>query len=429
MNVRIPSILLLLLLPAISPAYSVLTHEAIIDSAWDDSIKPLLLKRFPQATPDDLLKAHAFAYGGCIIQDLGYYPFGSHQFSDLAHYVRSGTFVMTMIKDSTDLNEFAFALGSLAHYVADNQGHPIATNPSVGLLFPKLRQEFGPSVTYEDNPTAHVRTEFSFDVLQVARGHYAPKAYHDFIGFEVSKTLLERAFQDTYGVEMKDVFGNEDKSLSTYRHTVGALIPEMTRVAWAIKKKDLQKQTPGLGRRKFVYNLSRSSYEKEWGAGYQKPTLKERFIAFLLRIVPKIGPFKALAFKAPTPESEGLFMKSFNATLDQYRKVLAEVGRDNLVLPDSNFDTGKPVVAGDYRMADAAYAKLVDELEKNKFAGMQPDLRENILNFYAGVKGPTDPKQSPQDWEKLQRELQELKDAPVAPAPVAPAPVTPAVTH
>lgn len=409
-------LLLLLSLPSISSAYSVLTHEAIIDAVWVDSIKPLLLKRFPQATPDDVLKAHAFAYGGCIIQDLGYYPFGSHQFSDLAHYVRSGTFVTKLLKDSNDLNEFAFALGALAHYAADNKGHPIGTNPSVGLMFPKLRQQFGPVVTYEDDPTAHIRTEFSFDVLQVARGHYAPKAYHDFIGFEVSKPLLDRAFQDTYGLQMKDVFKNEDTSLGTYRHTVGALVPEMTRVAWAIKKKDLQRETPGLGRRKFVYNLSRSSYEKEWGTTYEKPSAKERFIAFLLRVLPKIGPLKALAFKAPTPESEALFMKSFNATLDQYRALLAEVSQDRLSLPESNFDTGKPVVAGDYRMADAAYAKLVYQLEKNKFAGMQPDLRDNILSFYAGVKAPTGSKQSPQDWEKLQRELQELKDAPAVPA-------------
>ena len=411
---RIWLLLLIVLVPSIAPSFSVLTHEAIIDAAWDDSIKPVLLKRFPQATPDDLDKAHAFAYGGCIIQDLGYYPFGSHQFSDLAHYVRSGTFVMNLIKDARDLNEFAFALGALAHYAADNKGHPLATNPSVGLMFPKLRREFGPTVTYEDNPTAHVRTEFSFDVVQVARGHYASKAYHDFIGFQVSKELLERAFQDTYAIEIKEVFGNEDRSLNTYRHTVSGLIPEMTRVAWAFKKKDLQKETPGLGRRKFVYNLKRSSYEKEWGAGYDKPSRKERFIAFLLRIVPKIGPFKALAFKAPTPQSEGLFMKSFNATLDEYRQHLRETAQDQLMLPESNFDTGQPVMAGAYRLADEAYAKLVDQLEKNKFAGMQPDLRDNILSFYKDLKAPTDPKQSPQDWEKLQRELQELREAPAA---------------
>jgi hypothetical protein len=119
--------------------YSVLTHEAIIDSTWDSAIRPLLLKRFPAATPEDLNGAHAYAYGGCIIQDLGYYPFGSKFFSDLTHYVRSGDFILSMIRESQDLNEYAFALGALAHYAADNNGHRMATNPSVPILYPRLR--------------------------------------------------------------------------------------------------------------------------------------------------------------------------------------------------------------------------------------------------------------------------------------------------
>ena len=104
-------------------SYSVLTHEAIIDSVWDTSIKRLLLKRFPDATPERLVEAHAYAYGGSIVQDMGYYPFGSQFFSDLLHYVRSGDFVLNLIRDSQDLNEYAFSLGALAHYAADNTGH------------------------------------------------------------------------------------------------------------------------------------------------------------------------------------------------------------------------------------------------------------------------------------------------------------------
>ena len=74
-------------------AYAVLSHEAIIDSAWDANIRPLLLKRFPNATPEEMKEAHGYAYGGVIIQDMGYYPHGSKFFSDLTHYVRSGDFV------------------------------------------------------------------------------------------------------------------------------------------------------------------------------------------------------------------------------------------------------------------------------------------------------------------------------------------------
>ena len=213
---------LLSCLPA-AQAYSVLTHEAIIDTAWDQNIVPLLVKRFPMSTPDELIMAHGFAYAGAIIQDMGYYPFGSRLFSDLAHYVRSGDFIVTMIRDSQDLEEYAFALGALAHYASDTQGHSIAVNPSVAIGYPKLRRKFGRSVTYEDDPAAHIKVEFGFDVLQVARGNYAPQSYHDFIGFYVSKPLLERSFHDTYGLEPEEVFGDFDLALGTYRRT-GRLI-------------------------------------------------------------------------------------------------------------------------------------------------------------------------------------------------------------
>lgn len=169
-----------------SDGYAVLTHEAVIDSSWDGVIRPLLLMRFPDATQDDLKNAHAYAYGGSIIQDLGYYPFGSKFFSDLVHYVRNADFVAALIRDSHDLNEYAFALGVLAHFAADNDGHRVAVNRTVPMLYPKLRREYGDTVTYDENPGAHLKTEFGFDVLQVAKGHYAPQAYHDYIGFQVS---------------------------------------------------------------------------------------------------------------------------------------------------------------------------------------------------------------------------------------------------
>ena len=86
--------------------YSVLTHEAIVDTLWDRSIQPLLLERFPNAKPEDLIKAYGYADGGCIIQDIGYYPFGNYLFSDLVHYVRSGDFVQTLIAAS-DLDDDA----------------------------------------------------------------------------------------------------------------------------------------------------------------------------------------------------------------------------------------------------------------------------------------------------------------------------------
>ncbi len=413
-------VLAILLLSSFCYGYTVLTHEAIIDSVWDASLQKLLLKRFPQATPEELEQAHAYAYGGCIIQDMGYYPFGSRLFSDLTHHVRSGDFIMAMIRESQDLNEYAFALGALAHYAADTEGHRLATNRAVPLLYPKLRRRYGSNVTYWDDPVAHIRTEFGFDVLQVASGRYAPDGYRRFIGFQVSRDLLERAFQATYGIEMKDVFGNVTLALGSYRRTVSSIIPGMTRVAWSLKKGELQKEIPGITRKKFLYNLSRSNYEKEWGTEYRKPGCGTKMLTFLFRIIPTSGPFSALKVRTPTPEVEKMFMASFNATVDRYKAMLAKVDAGVAALPNENFDVGGATIPGQYKGADEAYAALVGKLSDHQFAGMQPDLRQNIVAFYKGLP-PLSAKATKKEKAqavKLQDQLNRLQAVPVA-APVA----------
>src|SRR6266481_4048117 len=255
-------------LPARS--YSVLTHEQVVDMAWEAQLRPMLLKRFPQASADDLKHAHAFAYGGSLVQDMGYYPFGKKYFSDLLHYVRSGDFVMALLEESSDINEYAFALGALAHYSSDNIGHP-TINRVVAIEFPKLKAKYGDEVTYGDDPKAHIRTEFGFDMVQVAKNRYTSDRYHDFIGFEVSKDLLDCAFFETYSLKLSDVFGDEDLAIGTFRRSVSNIIPEMTRVALLARKQAIVRDTPNFHKRQFLYYLSRKSYEKEWGKGYRKP--------------------------------------------------------------------------------------------------------------------------------------------------------------
>jgi len=407
-------LVLVLSKPVGGEAYSVLAHEAIIDSLWDTNIKPVLLQRFPNATADELRQAHGYAYGGAIIQDLGYYPHGNRFYSDLTHYVRSGDFILALLRgarDSKDLKDYAFALGALAHYASDNAGHPLATNRVVPLLYPKLKKKFGDNITYEDDPLAHIKTEFGFDVLQVAQQRYAPDSYHDFIGFQVSTSLLESAFQETYGLPLKAVLTDEEQVLNSYRHAVGDQIPKATRIAWSMKKDIIQKEVPGITRQKFLYNLSRASFEKQWGKNYKGPTFGEKFMGFLLRVTPKVGPLRVLQFRVPTPQAEKMFEESFNATLDRYRALLSEQTAGRLVLNNDNFDTGGMTGPGQYRLNDDAHAKLLDMLAERKFAEASSAVREELLRFYSNPAAPNTTKSNVKAWAKVQQQVEELKTA------------------
>jgi Zinc dependent phospholipase C len=395
--------------PEPAAGYAVLAHEAIIDVAWDTNIRPLLLERFPHATREELKQAHGYAYGGAIIQDVGYYPHGSHFFSDLTHYVRSGDFVLALLRDSTTIDEYAFALGALAHYAADTEGHRLGVNRAVPVLYPKLERKYGDSVTYEDNPLAHLKTEFGFDVLQVAEGRYAPDSYHDFIGFGVSLPLLEKAFQQTYGLNLKDVFSNEDKVIGSYRRDVSRLIPKATRVAWSLKKDEIQMDQPGMTRQKFLYNLSRSSYEKSWGKDYQPLSFGDELLAFVVKIIPKIGPLKVLELKMPTPDAQRMFEASFNATMDRYRHLLEQAASGEPDVPNDNFDTGGVTGPGQYWLNDDTRANLVEALAKGNFRGLPPGLRADLIDFYGHPDAHYATERKPKQWAKVQAALAQLK--------------------
>jgi len=418
------SVLLVCGLSQVCSGYSVLTHEQIVDLLWDEQIKPLLLQKYPGTSADELRAAHSYAYGGCLIQDLGYYPFGNRFFSDLVHYVRSGDFVQALLADAGDVNEYAFALGALSHYTADIAGHPLV-NAAVAQGFPKLKAKYGSEVTFAEDKKAHIQTEFGFDVVQVAKHRYTSDSYHDFIGFQVSRALLERAFHDTYGIELKDVVSNLDMSIGTFRWSIGRVIPKMTRVALLVKKDEMVKEDPTFAKKKFLYNLKRTEYEREWGKGYQKPGIGARILAVLFTLVPKVGPFKAVGFKMPTPETETLYLKSVNTTVDQYGLYLRDLKAGKLALADTDFDTGKPTLAGEYALTDEAYAKLLDKLASAKFADMGEPLRQNILSFYSTTSIPVFAKKDPAKWNKVLGDIALLKSTVPAPDPTTPKPREP----
>jgi hypothetical protein len=411
-NFSILFILLFLSFAAPSWSYSVLSHEAMVDALWDSMLKPIILARFPNTPPEQLKDAHAYAYGGAILQDMGFYPHGNGYFSDLTHYVRSGDFISALLADARTPNDLGFALGALSHFAGDCDGHSIGTNEAEGILYPKLARKYGMPLTYEENPANHLKTEFGFDVVEIAKGDYAPQAYHDFIGFNVATALLERAFRETYGFELSALF-DVPEAVGSFRHTVSTIIPLATRVAWAQHQDEIRRSRPGLTKRQFLYTMKRSSYEREWGKQYDRPTLWDRILAVLLKILPPIGPLSDLRYKPLTPRAEQEFRKSFDVAIKRYREQIAAVGAGTSKLENLNFDTGKAMGPGQYRLQDESYAYWLDQLAQAHFADVTPPVRDAILAYYSDLTQPFTTKKKKKEWRTVLLELSQLRSAPV----------------
>jgi hypothetical protein len=387
--------------------YSLLTHEAIVDALWDVDLKPAILARFPGTTPENLKEAHAYAYGGAVLQDLGYYPRGNKFFSDLTHYVRTGQFVETLLKDAGNADEYAFALGALTHFFGDTIGHSRATNIAEAEMYPRLRRRFGKIIYYGQDPSAHVRTEFSFDVLEVAHGNFAPQAYHDLIGFSVATPLLTRAMQETYGIELSSLFPHFDVSLGSFRYSVSKAIPMATRVAWAQDRDEIEKTSPGVTKRRFEYVMRRSSYERNWGKQYDRPSFIDRMLAVIVRILPPIGPLRDLRLKMPTPAIETIFAKSFTEATNQCR-----TSSRTSKLPNTNLDTGTMTGPGQYPLNDRAHAELLHLLAENDFAGIPAGMRTELLEFYRDPNTNFDTKKHKRQWAQVRTEIEQLRKLP-----------------
>ncbi|QJX47664.1 zinc dependent phospholipase C family protein [Hymenobacter taeanensis] len=410
-------LVLLLVLPFSSSGYSVLSHQANIDSTWARCLKPMLEKRYPGATEQELVEAKSFAYGGSIVQDMGFYPFGSELFTNLTHYVRSGDFVRNMLDEAHNRNEYAFALGALSHYTADIVGHPEGTNKAMPSVYPELKQKFGNAITYEEAPIQHTQLEFAFDVVQLAAGRYRTADYQRAIGFKVSKPVLERAFKKTYGLELGKVVFNVDLAVSTFRFAVRSLIPIASRAAWQSQKKEIRRLSPRARRREYVYKQSEREYRKLYGSDYQVPGTGARVLSYFVRVLPKIGPLKPFAFKLPTPEAQKLFLSSFHDVSTEYCRRVELEPKDTLVastqvLPNTDFDTGKPTRVGEYKLTDEAYGEWLRKLAAQKFNGVTPPLKQNILAFFGTTpKAPIDEdEKKAKTHEETLQALAQLRD-------------------
>lgn len=364
----------------------VLTHEAIIDASWDKSIVPLLKAHYPQATAEEIKAAHAYAYGGAVCPDMGYYPFSSRMFTDLVHYVRSGDMVNALLREANNMNQYAFALGFLSHYEADNFGHPMATNKSVALVYPKLKRKYGSVITYAQDKISHMRMEFGFDVLQTSKGNYASQAYHDFIGFKVDTSVLARAFHDTYGLNINKVFKNRlPMAIEIFRFMVANVFPLITKSSYAFKSSQKLKSDLTTTSKRFRYKMQVKKYNKDFGTGYKKAGFFPTVFATLIKVLPKIGPLRPLRFKTPTAGAEKYFDDGFDTILVHYSLNLRHLRQPNIVLTDIDCDTGEPTKECEYSLADETYNKWILDLDHNKFKNVSPATKKNIIEFYTSI--------------------------------------------
>jgi hypothetical protein len=392
--------------------FGVFTHEAIIEVSWQQTLEPLLVKRFPNATPEQLLVARTYAYGGAIIQDLGYFPHSNEFYSDLLHYVRSGDFIQELFRQAADLYEYAFALGALEHYVADTTGHPLVTNPAVAIYNPKLRAKYGDAVTYEQDKLAHSQAELGFDVVDMAGKVYRWEIFSEMIAFAVPTALLERAFKRTYGLELKDLFPEHDlaRTIRVYQRVLSDLYPRLTQIAWKLKRREILALHPQLAEKDFEYPRSMPK-EARAAAGRQseEPKFVDKGLTLLVRVPFKLGLLKSLDFDVPTPETEKLFVKSIQVMRELYLRLLGDIDAGRLALPNLNFDTGRPTRAGEYALADHTYAELLNTLAKGHFTGMTRDLKAHLLAYYAASEQPLATRKEKRERQAVRRNLEQLQ--------------------
>ena len=397
--------------------YSVQTHEQLIDLAWKQSIRPLLLKRYPTLTEAQIKEAHAYAYGGCAIQDLGYYPFGNPLLSNLTHYVRPGDFVLSLIRNAHTADELAFAIGALSHYIGDTIGHSEAINLAVPVEFPKLEKKYGPIVTYDQGEHAHVRTEFAFDVNEITKHHFAPSAYLKHVGLAVPIPLLRRAFFQTYGIDLYQVIGHRKPVLSGYRFAVRIFLPRIAYAEVILHKNGFPPETPSEALDKLNKDLAQSDFENGWDQYRKTPGIGTHLLAGILFILPPIGPLSDAAIRGPNAATQELYVQSLNHSTDSLRHTLAHFGAITSLVPNCDLDTGAKVKPGAYRLTDETYAKLLDVLTRTPARPVPAGLKRNIAEYYADPAAPIVTKKNPRKWAQVQAELKLLQTMPTTQEP------------
>jgi hypothetical protein len=459
-RIRALIVLVLFLAPAgqrRAEAYSLLTHEQLIELTWQRSIVPLLLSRYPDLTPAQLDQARAYAYGGCVIQDIGYYPFGDAFFSNLAHYVRTGDFVVSLFRNATNADELAFAVGALSHYVGDSLGHPLATNISVPVEFPDLRAKYGSVVNYAEGRHQHIQTEFAFDINEIAHHRAAPVRYLRHIGLKVPVRQLALAVYQTYGIT--EDFSQKKRrrfNVRDYRFAVHTFIPRIAYAVTLLHRRHEPADTATPEAVEFEKEVAALSASENWDAYRRHAGIGTYMLAGFLFILPKVGPISLVAVKGPTESTESEYVHSVTVSTTVLREMLARFtppasrsagtsslaidsrgpapnapranngsGDDVLLesrdprhpLPNRDLDTGRVVQPGGYSLTDSTYARLLHRLTQQPTGPIPPGIKEEIQAYYSNLDLPIATKKNPEQWAQVQTDLKTLDAMPTSRAP------------
>lgn len=396
-------------------AYSFQTHEQLIDLNWKRTILPFLKQHFPRATDAELERAHAFAYGGCAIQDLGYYPFSHQFFSNLVHYVRSADFVRSLFHHARNADELAFAVGALSHYLGDSYGHSQAINRAVASEFPALAKKYGSAVIYEENPHAHVRTEFAFDINELSKHRMAPSAYLRHVGLRVPSALLAKAFFETYGLDFERVLGRRRGVIRSYRFAVRSFLPRIAYAETLLHKNGFPPDEPTQAFQLFEQHLAEADFHQSWDEYRRGASLRTHLLAWTIRIAPKVGPLSLLAIRGPSAQTHELYVESLNASTAALQQELAEFDSPARSQPNRDLDTGEKVQPGKYRLTDETYAKLLAAITRQPSREIPAGLKQSVLNYYADAAPPAGARKNRERWEQVEQQLVALKAMHVLP--------------
>jgi hypothetical protein len=472
---------LMSLTPLTAAAYSLLTHEQLIDLTWRDSIIPLLMSRYPNLTAAQLQEARAYAYGGCVVQDIGYYPYGDRFFSNLTHYVRSGDFIVALFRNSKNADELAFAIGALSHYISDSIGHPEATNIAVPLAFPALKKQYGPTVSYAQGKHQHVQIEFGFDIDQMAHQRVAPLRFQRHVGLKVPVRLLSESFYQTYGVT--HFSGNNGRfNVREYRFAVHAFIPRVAGALSLLHRGHEPADPRTADALEIEKEFKQTATADRWETYSRRAGIQEYLLAGLIFVLPKVGSLALVNIKDPTPKTEADYMHSLMQSLDALRTALHRFtppqkpanpdpppGKDgpgtedsvimrSLVqnsaardpqsgedannpapaaklpvdrpterrkpdgdpqhpLPNRDLDTGYVVQPGGYPLTDSTYADLLHWLILTPQQPIPPGIDEDIQMYYKDLDAPFTTKKNAKRWNQVLQDLKTLKRMPTSTAP------------